>query len=273
MSALTTIFLCTVRGCAQPLRREERRLVCARGHSFDVARSGYTNLLQPQDRRSRHPGDTRQAVEARRRFADRGFVDPLLRKMIEIAGDAEAMLDIGCGDGYQLDAFRRALQCEAHGLDISTPAVDLAARRYRECHFVVANADRFLPYADGSFSAISSITSRINAPEFRRVLRNDGKLLIALAGPDDLIELREAVLGEGKQIDRVPRALAELQDFQLARQENIVSVAKLDAQAIHDVMESSYRGLRKSQQARLASLDSLEVTLSRDVLLFRSAAA
>ena len=30
--------------------------VCPRGHAFDVARSGYVNLLQPQDRRS--PGQS-----------------------------------------------------------------------------------------------------------------------------------------------------------------------------------------------------------------------
>ena len=57
---------CPVRDCHMALVREERRLFCQRGHSFDVARSGYINLLQPQDRRSKHPGDTVAAVAARR---------------------------------------------------------------------------------------------------------------------------------------------------------------------------------------------------------------
>jgi hypothetical protein len=35
----------------------------ARGHSFDIARSGYINLLQPQERRARRPGDATDAVE------------------------------------------------------------------------------------------------------------------------------------------------------------------------------------------------------------------
>ena len=65
------MLLCTVRTCHQPLVREERRVICARGHSFDVARSGYINLLQPQDRRSKQPGDTADAVAARRRLHDR----------------------------------------------------------------------------------------------------------------------------------------------------------------------------------------------------------
>ena len=39
-------------------------MICPRGHSFDVARSGYINLLQPQERRSRNPGDSADAVAA-----------------------------------------------------------------------------------------------------------------------------------------------------------------------------------------------------------------
>jgi 23S rRNA (guanine(745)-N(1))-methyltransferase RlmA-like protein len=44
---LDSMLICPVRGCHLPLMRQERRLLCERGHSFDVARSGYINLLQP----------------------------------------------------------------------------------------------------------------------------------------------------------------------------------------------------------------------------------
>ena len=64
-----TVFLpplaCSVRGCYEPLRRLRDSYVCSRGHSYDVARSGYVNLLQPQDRKSLDAGDSRAAVEAR----------------------------------------------------------------------------------------------------------------------------------------------------------------------------------------------------------------
>ena len=151
-------LLCTVRDCRRPLIREARRLVCPRGHSFDIARSGYCNLLQPQDRRSRNPGDTKEAVAARRRFADRGFLEPwsgALQRALSGLKPAAPLLDVGCGDGYHLDLLRRTLQAEAHGVDISVPAIEAAAKRYRECQFVVANADRFLPYADGPFATVT----------------------------------------------------------------------------------------------------------------------
>jgi len=60
--APTPVLLCPVRDCHLALGREERRVVCARGHSFDIARSGYINVLLPQDRRSKQPGDTAAAL-------------------------------------------------------------------------------------------------------------------------------------------------------------------------------------------------------------------
>src|SRR3954468_15403365 len=71
-------LICPVRHCGAALERRERSLVCSQGHSFDLARSGYCNLLQPQDRRSKNPGDSRAAVEARRRLLDAGYGAALL---------------------------------------------------------------------------------------------------------------------------------------------------------------------------------------------------
>ena len=155
------------------LRRVERRVLCPRGHSFDIARSEYINLLQPQERRSKQPGDTVAAVRARRQLHDLGVTEPLLDAISEVmaAGPSDIVLDAGCGDGFYLGSLAGQAGFDAHGVDISTPAVDAAARRYRGCEWIVANADRFLPYADRSFSIVLSITARMNAGEFRRVLR------------------------------------------------------------------------------------------------------
>src|SRR5580658_1953433 len=185
------MLLCPVRNCQLALEREERRLHCANGHSFDVARSGYVNLLQPQDRRSAQPGDTPAAVAARRRLHDRGVTAPLLDAIGDFVGAStgDVVLDAGCGDGYYLGTLAQRTGCDAHGIDISIPAVDAAARRYPACEWIVANADRIVPYADRSFSLVMSITARMNASEFRRVVRDDGRLLVAVPAPDDFVEL------------------------------------------------------------------------------------
>lgn len=268
----TVGLLCPVAGCRRALTRTRGGLACARAHSFDVARSGYVNLLLPQDRRSRNPGDAPATVAARLRIQARGCETSLTDAITDFltVGAGDAVLDVGCGPGHHLAAIVARFGCEGHGLDISVPAIDAAARLRPELHWVVANADRFLPYADGSFRAVTSITARRHPAEFRRVLRDDGRLLLVVPGPDDLVELREAVLGRGLRRDRVEAAVAAFAPgFTLERHERLRLVARLDAEAVHDVMAGSYRAGRASRRARLAAVGPLDVTLSRDALLFR----
>lgn len=243
-------------------------------HSFDVARRGYVNLLQPQDSRSARPGDSVAAVAARRRFLARGFEAELTGAIAGLLAltPADTLLDVGCGEGHYLAALAARSGCAGHGVDLSVPAIEAAAGRHAGLHLVVANADRFLPYADGSFRVVASITARRNPAEFRRVLRDDGRLLLVVPGPDDLVELREAVLGRGLRRDRVePAAAAFATHFTLERHERLRHVARLDAEAIRDVMAGSYRAGRVSRGDRLAALGPLDVTLSRDALIFRPA--
>jgi len=273
-TATVAVLICPVRGCRSPLARADDRVTCPRAHSFDIARSGYVNLLQPQDRKSARPGDSTQALDARRRFLSRGFETPLteaiLRHLTLVPDDA--VLDVGCGEGDFLAAIVTRFVCEGHGVDISTAAIDAAARRSPGLHWVVANADRFLPYADASFRMVASVTARKNAPEFRRVLADGGMLVIVVPAPDDLIELRAAILGEGIARDRVESTRESVGPlFTLALHERIRHAVRLDPSGLRDVMALSYRGLRESQRARLTALGDTDVTLSRDVLLFRPA--
>lgn len=265
-------LLCTVRSCHLALTREGDRLVCERGHSFDVARSGYVNLLQPQDRRSATPGDSAAAVAARRRFFDRGFAAPLdiaINGLLARRG-VSSVLDAGCGEGHHLAAIAAHFRCHGSGVDISLPAIEAAAKRHRDLKWVVGNADRFVPWADASFDCVVSITARMNAAEFRRVIRDGGALLVAIPAPDDLVELRASILGEPQERDRRERTVAEFEPFfTLDRHERVRWTAHLDRESIEDVMTSSYRGLRTRERERLANVGEMDVTLSRDVLLFR----
>ena len=248
-------LLCTVRDCHTPLVIEQRRAICERGHSFDVARSGYLNLLQPQDRRSRVPGDSPEAVAARRRFLDRGFARPLLDAIVDFMQPLDGpVLDAGCGEGYHLGALDAE---ERHGVDISVAAIDAAAKRYPACHWIVANADRFLPYADASFRIVASITARLNPAEFRRVLRDDGQLIVAIPGADDLVELR------GMTRDRVERTVAMFAEhFTLDKHEHVRHAAELDEEAVLDLLKTTYRRVKPRAGT---------VTMSRDLLSFSPA--
>jgi 23S rRNA (guanine745-N1)-methyltransferase len=257
------MLLCPVRGCHLELARDARRLVCARGHSFDIARSGYLNLLQPQDRRSRRPGDTPEAIAARRRLHDRGITQPLLRAISEMLGASRSdiVLDAGCGEGFYLAGLAQETGCQGHGIDIAVEAVEAAARRYPACEWVVANADRFVPYADSSFSTVLSITARRNAAEFHRVLRSDGRLLVGVPAPGDLAELR----GPGR--DRATQTIEAFAGrFTLIDRRLATTSADLDAAAVQDVLAAIYRPMRERPA------EAMRLTFSLDLLLFRPCA-
>ena len=254
------MLICPVRGCGLPLLREPGRVVCEKGHSFDRAKSGYLNLLQPQERKSKNPGDSAAAIAARRRLHDRGITAPLLCAIIEITQPMSHVLDghvldAGCGDGFYLGQMAGIT---AHGIDISTPAIESAARRYPDGEWIVANADRMIPFTDSSFSLILSITGRMNPAEFARVLHQNGCLLVAVPSPEDLIELR------GLSRDRVPRTVSDFSDhFELIAHRRATTSAELDADAVHDVLHAIYRTRSEVTPAAMC------LTFGLDLLLFR----
>ncbi len=251
-------LLCPVRNCGLPLVRDGRRYVCAKAHSFDLSRSGYLNLLQPQDRRSKDPGDSAGAVAARRRLHERGITAPLCEGIWAFAAPRQddVILDAGCGEGFYLGAAMPG--AERYGVDISLPAIDAAAKKYPGCHWIVANADRQIPFQAGSVSLVVSITARMNEAEFARVLAPQGRLVIAIPSPDDLIELR----GRGRE--RVARTVESFQSmFELTGQSRVATTAVLDVSGVEDILLSIYRPMQ--QEPAIAK----DVTFSLDLLSFR----
>ncbi len=184
---------------------------------------------------------------------------PLLKSILDAIAvkPDERILDASCGDGFYLAGLAREARAEAHGIDISIPAVNAAAKRYPEFEWIVANADRFVPYEDASFDVVLSITGRMNSTEFRRVLHEDGRLLVAIPAPDDLKELR----GEGR--DRSARTIEDFAgEFTLVQRSVAAVSVDLDAAGVEDVLVSIYRPIRKEAP------EAMRLTFSLDLLLF-----
>ena len=270
-------MLCTVRGCARELELQGASLRCPQGHAFDVAREGYVNLLLVQDRKSSDPGDSKEAVAARRRLQDAGFGRPLLDALeaaiAEVAPPpASAVLDVGCGEGTFLASIAERFSLEGHGVDISVSAIEAAAKRHPSLGWVVANADRGLPFADASFRLVLTIAGRRHPPEFARVLEPEGRLIAALPAEDDLIELREALHGHAIIVDRFGPLLKALEGtFQLEKRRVLRHRSRLETVAILDLLASTYRGGRDSQREAVARIEAMDVTSSWTLATFRRA--
>jgi 23S rRNA (guanine745-N1)-methyltransferase len=261
-----------VRGCGRGLTGKERSLVCEQGHAYDVARSGYVNLLQPQDRRSLDTGDSTEVAAARRRLFDAGIglgvVDAIAARMADLVRPADAcIVDLGCGTG---DALARiAARTPAIGIDISTRAVEHAARRYPAMTWVVANADRRLPLPDASVSLVISLHARRNPDECARVLASGGHLIAAVPAADDLVELRAAVHGTAIERDRVHGLIDEHASlFDVVEQAGVSERRDLAREALKDLLQVTYRGARRSQASAAGAVSGMSVTFASDVVVF-----
>ena len=192
--------------CQLPLASEGRTLRCGRNHSFDVARQGYVNLLPVQQKRSLHPGDTREQVLSRREFLESGAYGPIVEAVKKAAaGHAGPILDVGCGEGWYAVQVADHLNAELTGLDISKEAVRCAAAQYKGHRWICGTAAH-LPIADESVGVLMSLFALTMPLEFRRVLKADGIFIQVLAAQDHLMGLKSIIYPEIllKEKDSVP---------------------------------------------------------------------
>ncbi len=268
---------CTVRNCQKPLAVVEGGLQCANRHCFDRAKQGYYNLLQPQDSRSSKPGDSDEAVDARQRWLDHGhmagLVDVLLPWCETANQKTTQVIDLGCGEGtFAAALFGESLSGYC-GIDLSRRAIRLAARKLPKATWVQANADRRLPAIDGTVDRILSLFGRRPIAEIKRTLAIDGRCIIAVPGADDLLELREHVQEAGIQRNRWQNIVEQFaeHELRLLKHTQWLHRVRLDRRQIADALAMTYRAVRNSQQQRLESLDSAEVSLNAGLLLVQHA--
>ena len=271
-------LLCTVRNCGQLLQLREDGLFCAAGHHFDRSKQGYWNLLQPQDRRSRNPGDADAAVVARHRWLSRGYADSLIDSLREWVGPQSQeqpgqrrILDLGCGEGSFGPALFPSDAQGYCGIDLSKRAIKLAARGWPAATWVLANADRFLPAADASVDLVLSLFGRRPISEIRRLLAADGVCIVAVPGEEDLIELRQQVQQAGHRRSRWEAVVDEMSaaGLECVEQKHWQHRVELEPEAISDALAMTYRGVRHSQHTRAESLTTMPVTLAADLILLR----
>ena len=269
-----SVLSCSVRGCGQALARGGRTFSCPAGHSHDITRSGYVNLLQPQDRRSPQAGDTKASVEARARLLDDGIGRASLESVmmraarLDLAPSA-CVVDLGCGSGDALTMLQALGAITGVGIDLSVAAIDRAARRHPGVTWVVANADRRIPVLDRRAALVMSLNGRRNPAESARILEPGGRLLVAVPAPDDLIELRALVQGRAVEQPRGEALLAgHAEYFDLIERSVVREHNRLERDQVIDVLLGTYRGRRTSAAARVEALPGMEITLAMETFLF-----
>ena len=250
--------------CGKNLSRGEKEYACKNRHSFDIARQGHVNLLVVQQKKSLHPGDTREQVLSRRAFLEGGFYEPIAQALCEIAKELGAegpILDVGCGEGYYCTRLASALDAELTGLDISKEAVRCAAAKYKDAAWICGTAAH-LPVQDGSVKTLTSLFALTLPEEFHRVLAPDGLYFQVLAAQDHLLGLKGVIYPELKlkEKDSVP----ELPGFERIRTVPIRFTFTVEGAQVQNLLSMTphvYR-IGKEGAARLAATEKLTDTAS-----------
>lgn len=314
LSDICGLLTCPVCGSGFSLtgsRRPGSRLCCAAGHSFDVARQGYVNLMPGGAR----PGtaDTAGMVADRAAFLAAGHYAPLAELIADLAGELvanaspgpgaaaasapPAVLDAGAGTGYYLAAVLRRLRAaagpedstgaedaeDAEGsagavglaMDISARALRRAARAGPGIGAVVWDTWLPWPVRPAGVSLVINVFAPRNGPEFRRVLRPGGGLIVATPAPGHLAELVGAAglltVDEHKE-ERLAAALGP--HFTLTGRRDLTVPLRLrhaDAATLTGMGPSAWHTDPAGTRARLASLaEPVPVTAAFQVRVYRA---
>lgn len=130
--------------CKEQLFKENKTYRCINNHSFDIAKSGYVNLLLDNQKNSKNPGDDKDMIKSRKFFLEKGYyknisdkLNEIIENNIDINKGEIFILDIGCGEGYYTGNLKEYLdfenkKSEILGIDISKQAILEASKSIKK---------------------------------------------------------------------------------------------------------------------------------------------
>lgn len=293
---MTNIFntiICPV--CGGGLRRENRSLICQAGHTFDIAKSGYVNMLPPGKEKNARTGDEKNMVRARVDFLAKGYYSRISSAAADVISqftDGGVICDMGCGEGHHTCLIagevheKTGRDVLALGFDASKYAAECASKLAKsrgylsrdgiggesdspvQCAFMPGNIFR-LPAADHSVDCALSMFAPVAGEEARRILREDGILVVVSSGRDHLLEMRQLIYEDVHLSDSLPDTP---EGFEPAARRNLKYSTtienKADIAALF-VMTPFYYKTTEAGRARLAEQETLDVTVEVNISVFK----
>ena len=266
------ILICPV--CKSALYKDEKSYFCRgeKRHCFDISSSGHVNLCPGRAT----GGDDKKAVRSRTEFLSLGYYQPIADKICEILKDLNeesVIVDAGCGEGYYTNRIAQKTGAETYGFDLSKEAIISAsksAKRQGISNTVFGVGGIYeLPIANGSADVITNIFAPCAEVEFTRALKDNGLLVVVIAGKNHLYGLKNAIY----DTVHTNEARADMpQNMALVEKHNVAYKIQLDsAEAIRNLFSMtpySYRTSEKDMQ-KLLALTSLETEVEVDIFVYR----
>ncbi len=243
--------------CKLELNKVDYTYKCINNHNYDIAKSGYLNLLLSRF----NAGDTKEMLVARDCFLKQDFYLPMIKEIASrFSYDHPIVVDCGCGTGYYTNHLSQMIPGKYIGIDISKIAIDFAAKKNKDVLYLVAS-NNSIPLADTSCDILLNIFAPYSDKEFARILNTRGKLITVSANMNHLQELKALIYD-------VPHTNIDkfyfLPSFKLIN-ENILEYKMILTQ--NDLMNlfkmtPYYYKTKPSDFKKLLAVDCLEVTAS-----------
>ena len=209
--------------CGKPLLIEGKRYLCEDGHSYDIAKEGYVNLMLANQKHSRNPGDNDESLAARKAFLEKGYYQPLAQQLASVVDkyipENGSFLDRGCGTGYYLNWIINHVDKDInyYAVDIARKGVSMTAKHNRNAVCFVGSVFH-LPLPEEGLDGLMSVFTPYSREEFSRIVKPGGYVIAVTPGRDHLYQLKSVVydsayVNEEKGYD--------LPNFTLVQQENI----------------------------------------------------
>ncbi len=259
--------------CHAPLIKEAKSLVCEARHTYDIAKSGYVNLLM---KKAGQHGDNDAMLAARQAFLNSGYYGHLACALQEAVSalplpTAPTVLDCGTGEGYYLEALFHTLKEKMpslYGFDISKQALLLAAKRGLDATLFVASAYS-VPMATESVDLAMLFFSPFCHEEMLRTLKKGGYLVMAVPAEAHLWELKQLIYDTPYRNTLAP---FEIEGFSLLSHRHIEKTIRLASQEEIQLlfqMTPYYYKTSPKDKDKTRAVDSLAVTAAFELLVYQ----
>jgi len=271
---IPTFLTCPI--CNEKLEKTENSLKCPKNHSYDFAKSGYINLLNPGKKNNAKTGESKEMIKARTSFFETGAYGKIRDFLCEIIAPMKkgVIIDAGCGEGYYDESMASSFpDSTVIGFDMSKHGAEHGAKSMRmkkitNTFFAVSNIFN-MPVDSESADIIVNMFAPVSYDEFARVLKKGGYLIIGASGKDHLYEMKKAIY------DTVH--LNEFNDhenafFEKIEVKNLKYVAEIHgSEAIMSLftMTPYYHHTSSFDKEKIMALDTLNTTVEVDFTILR----
>lgn len=260
------MYLCPI--CKKELIKIDNSYKCENKHSYDLASSGYVNLLNPGKMNNAKAGDSKEMIRARTSFFDSGAYEKVSLSLCSIIGSFENkhIIDAGCGEGYYTQGLARSFpDSTVLGFDMTKFGCEHGAKVAKKdgvgnVFYAVGNIFD-LPLKNDYADIIVNVFAPVAEKEFLRVLKPGGHLIVASAGKRHLDGLKSILYSD---VYLNEEKISEYNGFKLLETKNLCYFVTINGNATIKnlfTMTPYYHRTSIQDKLKLDTVEALNTTV------------